>query len=144
MPEHSYRCACGRTTNVYFDLSQYPFPEALPCGCGGQLVRFFEHAPGMVPDIWIPHYDHQLGCVVTSRQQRDAVAKEKGFSAVGEKEYQRRHEETESPREEMAWDKEKFRECAVKAYNDLYYGNVEAPETPTMKDVDTPAVHTVE
>lgn len=131
MPEHAYRCTCGERTRMYFPLSDYPFPEELPCRCGKKLVRFFEGAPGMQPDIWVPYHDHGLGVTVTSRSQRDRIAKEKGLSIVSTEEFNKKTGHA-SQKEEFGWDREKWRDCAEKAYNDLKYGNVEVPETPAV------------
>lgn len=147
MPEHSYRCTCGERTRVLFSLQQYPFPETLPCRCGGQLVRFFERAPGIAPDIWAPYYDQQLGAVVTSRAQRAALAKSKGFDEIlGVEEYERSRK-AHVPKDEFSFsaaDKEAFRDSADKAMNDLKYGNVPVPEMPTLEAVDTPTAIGVE
>lgn len=143
MPEHAYRCVCGEKIHVFFDRSQYPFPESYPCKCGRSLVRFFEGAPSMQPDIWNPYYDHQLGAMVTSRSERDRIAKEKGLVIMGKEEFKRsqdaHHEKDEfafSPQEQKL-----YRESAEKAYNDLKYGNVPVPEMPT---VDAAAAAVVE
>ena len=134
MPEHAFRCTCGQKTRIYFDLSQYPFPEELPCRCGGRLVRFFEGAPGMAPDVWNPTYDHALGAWVTSRKQREQVAKSKGLEIMGKEEFERSRK-AHVPKDEFTFtpeESQKLRDCAEKAYNDLHYGNVEVPEIPTV------------
>lgn len=134
MPEHAYRCECGEKIHVYFEVGQYPYPNEYPCKCGRSLVRFFEGAPSIEPDIWNPYYDHQLGEVVTSRAQRDRVAKEKGLVIMGKEEFERsknnhrpKDEFTFTEREQKLW-----RESAEKAHADLTAGNVPTPEVPTV------------
>jgi hypothetical protein len=139
MPEHSYRCECGERATIYYAINQYPYPEELPCRCGKRLVRFFERAPGMAPDIWHPYYDHQLGSVVTSRAQRDRVAKEKGLAIMGREEFDRSRK-AHTPKDEMPFDRERWRDAADKAYNDLKYGNVAIPEMPTVDTADAAVV----
>jgi len=139
MPEHSYRCDCGNRLRRQFSLDEYPYPNEIPCSCGGRLTRFFERAPGMTPDIWSPYYDHQLGAVVTSRAQREQVAREKGFEIMGKEEFDR-NRKMHSPKEDMPWDGEKFRDAAEKAYNDLKYGNVEVPKPATVDMATDPVV----
>ncbi len=138
MPEHAFRCVCGQKTRIYFPLEAYPYPDALPCACGGQLVRFFERAPGMAPDVWNPTYDHALGAWVTSRRQREEIAKEKGLAIMGKEEYERSRK-AHVPKDEFTFspeEKKLLHESAEKAWNDLHYGNVEAPETPTVDMAD--------
>lgn len=147
MPEHAFRCTCGQLTRIYFDLSQYPYPDALPCRCGGQLVRFFEGAPGIEPDIWHPYFDHGLGTWVKSRAHRQRVAREKGFDEIMGKEEFERSRKAHTPKDEFAFseaDRTAFRDAADKAYNDLKYGNVPIPEPEKLESVDTPDVHVVE
>lgn len=142
MPEHAFRCTCGALTRIYFDQSQYPFPDALPCRCGGQLVRFFESAPGIAPDIWNPQYDMALGQVIHSRQHRKEVAASLGFDEIlGVEEYERSRK-AHSPKDEFTFseaDRAAFRDAADKAMNDLKYGNVPVPEPATLSAVDTAA-----
>lgn len=138
MPEHAFRCTCGKGTRIYFPLESYPYPDALPCTCGGQLVRFFEGAPGMAPDVWNPTYDHALGAWVTSRKQREQIAREKGFEIMGKEEFDRSRKAAK-PKDEFTFTEQEkglLRESAEKAWNDIKYGNVEVPETPTVDTAD--------
>lgn len=135
MPEHAYRCACGQKTRIYYPLGAYPYPEELPCRCGQKLVRFFEGAPAIDPVIWNPYYDQQLGMTITSNSQRRAVLKAKGLDMVSTEEFNRKNKEA-TPDHEMKWDSQKWKDSAEKAYNDLKYGNVEAPAPPTVDTDD--------
>lgn len=143
MPEHAYRCDCGQKKRIYYPLEAYPYPETLPCRCGRALVRFFEGAPSITPDVWNPYYDQQLGITVTSNKQRDEYLKKKGLGAVSTEEFNRKAKEQSLP-SEMRWDSRKWHESAEKAYNDLKYGNVEVPEVPSTETVDTAPVLAVE
>lgn len=147
MPEHAFRCSCGKATRIYFALEQYPFPDALPCACGGQLVRFFEGAPGMAADVWNPYYDVGLGAWVKSRAHRKELAAAAGFDEIlGPEEYERSRK-AHVPKDEFTFsekDKETFRDCADKAMNDLKYGNVPAPEPERLEAVDTTTTLVVE
>ncbi len=135
MPEHAYRCTCGQKTRIYYTLEAYPYPEELPCRCGQKLVRFFEGAPSIDPDVWNPYYDQQLGVMITSNAQRKQVMKEKNLDAVSTEEFNRKSRDAEPPAE-MKWDSKLWHESAEKAYNDLKYGNVPVPETTAIDTAD--------
>lgn len=140
MPEHSFRCTCGNTIRIYFALDQYPYPDILPCSCGGGMARFFERAPGMAPDFFMPYFDQGLGQWVKSRQHRKEVAASLGFDEIlGPEEYER-SAKAHVPKDEFTFtehEKEVWRDCADKAMNDLKYGNVAVPEMPTVDTAES-------
>lgn len=134
MPEHAYRCDCGQKIHVFFDQSQYPFPETYPCKCGRVLTRFFEGAPGIHPDIWNPYFDQALGCWISSRAERDRIVAKKGLGIMGRDEYTRGLKNY-TPKDEIEFtpaEKKLWRESAEKAHADLLAGNVPVPEVPTV------------
>lgn len=131
MPEREYHCACGEEVAIFYAVSDYPWPTELRCRCGGALRLYFKRAPGMVPDIWNPYHDQQLGITVSSRAQLNQHLKEKNLAPVSTEEFNRKARDQAQP-DEMKWDSKKWHESAQKAYNDLYYGNVEVPATPSV------------
>lgn len=135
MPTHDYRChGCHRVLEMTFPLADYPYPKFVICPCGQHASQVWLTAPSIQPDpYWNPQYDKQLGVMISSKQQRDQILKEKGLVAISKEEFTRRAGDVDpDPQPEV--DKAALTETALKTWNDLKYGNVPKPQTETLAE----------
>lgn len=135
MPAHDYQClSCRKVHEVHFVLGDYPYPKFILCPCGQMAPQVWLQAPAIQPDpYWNPQYDRQLGAMITSKQQRDQILKEKGLVAISKEEFTRRAGDVD-PDPEPEVDRTLLKETAEKAWNDLKYGNVPKPQQETLAE----------
>ncbi|RLF49990.1 MAG: hypothetical protein DRN20_00530 [Thermoplasmata archaeon] len=78
--EGTYRCPnCGKKVKAY------------RCGLPPKTIGM----PNVIDDTLPKRYDMELGTVITSRSQRDRVAKEKGLEIISVQEWKDKHPEIE-------------------------------------------------
>lgn len=125
-----YLCRhCRRHVEILVEPGPIP---TFPCECGGVLVQTWLKAPGMSPDV-TPYFDQQLGVQINSRQQRDAMLKERGLVAMGPDE-SRWTESQAHGRSDDPIDHGRFREAAEKAWSDIENGRVPLKEAAPLPD----------
>jgi hypothetical protein len=114
--------------------------KILPCACGGEAVQIWMKAPGVGNKAKgkFPYYDTGLAMTVESPQQRERIAKSKGLAIMGREEFARSVADSKAPVENYI-DREKWRESAQKAWQDIKSQAVPLnPATPMAKVDATP------
>jgi hypothetical protein len=121
-----------------------PGTKVLTCSCGQPAVQIWMKAPGVGNKAKgkYPYFDTGLGMTVESPQQRERIAKAKGLAIMGPDEFARSvGSETETPDENYI-DREKWREAAQKAWQDIKAQNVPLTPAKSMDTVDATPIGT--
>lgn len=114
--------------------------KVLTCSCGQPAVQIWMKAPGVGNKAKgkFPYFDAGLGMTVESPQQRQKIADQKGLTIMGREEFARNAANYKAP-EENYIDREKWRESAQKAWQDIKSQAVPLnPATPMSKVDATP------
>jgi hypothetical protein len=119
---------CGELFEVYAGRGS---EIDLPCECGGRIRVTWRRMPGIAPDIE-PGWDVQLGRYISSRQERDAILKEKGLVACGPDELRRGSSWMHS--EEPKFDSEKFRDVCQDVWHKIETKEIPLIDAPPLPD----------
>ncbi len=118
-----------------------PGTKILPCSCGGEAVQIWMKAPGVGNKAKgkYPYFDTGLAMTVESPQQRQRIADAKGLTIMGREEFARNAANSQTAPTENYIDREKWRESAQKAWQDIKSQAVPLnPATPMSKVDATP------
>jgi hypothetical protein len=127
---------CGAIGEELVDVGT----KVLTCSCGEPAVQVWMKAPGVGNKAKgkFPYYDTGLAMTVESPQQRERIAKSKGLAIMGREEFARSVADSKAPVENYI-DREKWRESAQKAWQDIKSQAVPLnPATPMAKVDATP------
>lgn len=149
-----YECVCGEQGEIIFD-SPPDFIEFTHKKCG-KPARLVWKSFGPKNRIGgekgrFPYFDLQAGETFHSAKDRQHWMKKEGrfinrrgstFEMMGKDEFTRSAAAEPDRSDDVPWDSDKFRDAAMRAYNDIKYGNVEVPRMRTMDEVmvDAPTV----
>jgi hypothetical protein len=117
--------------------------KVLTCACGQPAVQIWMKAPGVGNKMKgkFPYFDKQLGMSIESPKQREQIAKAKGLTILSNEEFKRSEDNHHSEPENYI-DREKWRESAQKAWQDIKSQAVPLAPATSMDKVDATPIGT--
>lgn len=141
-----WECECGGSGEILFD-SPPGYTEFVHKDCGktARLVWKSFGPKGRVGGNKgrFPYYDVELGMTLESEKQRKQVAESRGLMIMSREEHKRTMDAMpDNQPDEVPWNSAAWQDSAMKAWNDLKYGNVPDPCIHTTQDVMADVIDT--